>query len=78
MAKDIVTPVLVLRGSFDTSLGQNSANNLKNLANSRVITVPDARHLCYLNNSKYFHTVSLNFLDIVLNHITKSPFVSDV
>lgn len=77
-AKDIVTPVLALRGSYDTSLGQNAANNLKHLANSRVLTVPDSKHLCHLNNSKYFHTVSLNFLDIVLNHITKSPFVSDV
>lgn len=78
IAQSIVTPVLVLRGSYDTSLGQNAANNLKYLANSRVITVPESSHLCYLKNSKYFNTVSLNFLDIVLNHITKSPFVSDV
>jgi|UniRef100_A0AC35GGM6 abhydrolase domain-containing protein 14 len=78
-ANDISTPCLVIRGELDTSLGLNAANNLRHLANARLITVPQGKHLCHRSDPNYFHLVVLNFLDIVLkNVIRKSAFVTNI
>lgn len=79
LANDISTPCLVLRGELDTSLGLNADKNLKQLANARLITIPQGKHLCHRSDPDYFHRVVLNFLDIVLkNVIRKSTFVTQI
>ncbi|KAE9551335.1 hypothetical protein FO519_005450 [Halicephalobus sp. NKZ332] len=79
LAVDISTPCLVMRGELDTSLGLNADNNLKNLANARLVTVPQGKHLCHRSDPEFFHRVVLNFLDIVLkNVIRKSVFVTQI
>uniref|UniRef100_A0A7E4ZZD7 AB hydrolase-1 domain-containing protein n=1 Tax=Panagrellus redivivus TaxID=6233 RepID=A0A7E4ZZD7_PANRE len=78
-AKDIATPCLVVRGELDTSLGLNADNNLKHLANARLLVVPRGKHLCHISDPHFFHQAVLNFLDIVLkNVIRKSTFVTRI
>lgn len=69
-------PCLVLRGAFDTSIGLNAADALSKLPNSRIVVVPDGKHLCHQSHPDYFHKVVLNFLDVVINNVTKSIFVT--
>jgi len=66
--QQIRTPVLVLWGDRDTSLGLSAANNLKHLPNSRLIKLPEAGHACYLDNALLFQTYCLNFFDLVRNY----------
>uniref|UniRef100_A0A1I7YEG1 AB hydrolase-1 domain-containing protein n=1 Tax=Steinernema glaseri TaxID=37863 RepID=A0A1I7YEG1_9BILA len=69
--RSIRTPVLVIHGERDTSLGPSAANNLKHLANARFMKVSRAGHACYLGNPLDFHTYVYNFLDIVLKYPAK-------
>ncbi|KAK0400392.1 hypothetical protein QR680_003472 [Steinernema hermaphroditum] len=69
--RSIRTPVLVIHGEKDTSLGPSSANNLKHLANARFMKVAGAGHACYLGNPRAFHAYVYNFLDIVLKYSIK-------
>ena len=58
-------PTLIVYGERDTSLGVFSASHLRALANGRVVKVPQAGHACYLNNPDVFHTLTLNFIELV-------------
>lgn len=69
-------PCLVLRGAFDTSLGLNAADALSKLINSRVVIVPDGKHLCHQSHPDYFHKIVINFLNILRKNITKSTLVT--
>ena len=75
---NVTTPCLALRGAWDTSIGMNSTNSLSHLPNSRVIVVPDGKHLCHITKPDFFHKLVLNFLDVVLKHATKSVFVTNL
>ncbi|KAI1713974.1 protein ABHD14B [Ditylenchus destructor] len=75
---NVTTPCLALRGAWDTSIGMNSTNILSYLPNSRVVVVPDGKHLCHITNPDFFHKLVLNFLDAVLKHVTKSVFVTNL
>ena len=52
-------------GDRDTSLGVFSAAHLRALPNGRIAKVPMAGHAAYLNNPDVFHTLVLNFADLV-------------
>ncbi|CAI4225853.1 unnamed protein product [Auanema sp. JU1783] len=62
------TPVLVLWGDRDTSLGPSSASNLRCLPNARLEKVPNAGHSCYLNNPLVFQQLCINFFDLIRNY----------
>ncbi|VDK61264.1 unnamed protein product [Anisakis simplex] len=66
----INTPVLVVWGDRDTSLGPSSASNLKRLPNSRLLKISSAGHACYLNNASVFQSACLNFFDLVRHYST--------
>lgn len=62
------TPILVLWGDHDTSLGPTAAANLRALPNARLHKIPNAGHACYLNNSQAFEEVCMNFFDLIRNY----------
>uniref|UniRef100_A0A914H1U9 Uncharacterized protein n=1 Tax=Globodera rostochiensis TaxID=31243 RepID=A0A914H1U9_GLORO len=55
-------PCLIVRGTFDTSIGLNAANKLKHLRNSRLVEIPNGKHLCHLSHPSQFYKILLNFL----------------
>lgn len=69
-------PCLALRGAFDTSLGLSAADAFSKLTNSRVVIVPNGKHLCHQSHPDYFHKIVLNFLNVLTKNITKSIFVT--
>ncbi|GMT24161.1 hypothetical protein PFISCL1PPCAC_15458 [Pristionchus fissidentatus] len=62
------TPVLVVYGEKDTSLGPTSASNLSHLPNSRSIRIPLAGHAAYLGNPLFFQSISINFIELVRSY----------
>uniref|UniRef100_A0A7I4YJI3 AB hydrolase-1 domain-containing protein n=1 Tax=Haemonchus contortus TaxID=6289 RepID=A0A7I4YJI3_HAECO len=62
------TPILVLWGDHDTSLGPTAAANLRVLPNVRLHKIPNAGHACYLNNHQAFEEVCMNFFDLIRNY----------
>ncbi|MFH4979389.1 hypothetical protein AB6A40_006098 [Gnathostoma spinigerum] len=64
----IKTPVLIVWGEHDTSLGMNAANNLKRVPNSRLLKIPSGSHACFLNEPKLFQSACLNFFDLVRHY----------
>ncbi|KAG9332451.1 hypothetical protein JZ751_014549 [Albula glossodonta] len=58
----IQTPSLIVYGDQDTQLGEVSLNNLKNLANHKVVVMKGAGHPCYLDNPAEWHKAVLEFL----------------
>ncbi|VDM50022.1 unnamed protein product, partial [Toxocara canis] len=69
-ASHIATPVLVVWGERDTSLGPSSASNLKRLPNSRLLKIASGSHACYLSNASVFQSACLNFFDLVRHYST--------
>ena len=61
-------PTLIVYGERDTSLGVFSAQHLRRMPNGRVAKVPQAGHACYLNNAPVFHTLLINFIDLVRSY----------
>ncbi|KAM3726393.1 Protein ABHD14A [Dirofilaria immitis] len=61
----IRTPVLVMWGENDTSLGPSAASNLSRLSNSRLLRIPLAGHACYLSNPVAFQSACLNFFETI-------------
>ncbi|KAE9421822.1 hypothetical protein Angca_003102 [Angiostrongylus cantonensis] len=62
------TPILVLWGDYDTSLGPTAAANLRLLPNARLHKIANAGHACYLNNPQAFEEVCVNFFDLIRNY----------
>ncbi|CAJ0568771.1 unnamed protein product, partial [Mesorhabditis spiculigera] len=62
------TPLLCVWGERDTSLGPSSANNLKNLPNSRLQQIQAAGHAAHLGNPEQFQSVLANFLDLIRSY----------
>ncbi|EYB93914.1 hypothetical protein Y032_0177g579 [Ancylostoma ceylanicum] len=62
------TPILVLWGDHDTSLGPTAAANLRVLPNARLHKIPNAGHACYLSNAQAFEEVCVNFFDLIRNY----------
>ncbi|CAD6197175.1 unnamed protein product [Caenorhabditis auriculariae] len=62
------TPVLVVWGDRDTSLGPTAAANLRRLPHARLQKIPDAGHACYLHNPTFFEEVCVNFFELVRNY----------
>ncbi|KAJ8265207.1 hypothetical protein COCON_G00143060 [Conger conger] len=56
----IQTPTLIVYGDQDTQLGEVSLNNLKNLANNKVVVMKGAGHPCYLDNPAEWHKAVLS------------------
>uniref|UniRef100_A0A0M3IPV3 AB hydrolase-1 domain-containing protein n=1 Tax=Ascaris lumbricoides TaxID=6252 RepID=A0A0M3IPV3_ASCLU len=69
-ASHIATPVLVVWGERDTSLGPSSASNLKRLPNARLLKIASGSHACYLSNPSVFQSACLNFFDLVRHYST--------
>nr|XP_033782641.1 protein ABHD14B [Geotrypetes seraphini]XP_033782642.1 protein ABHD14B [Geotrypetes seraphini] len=59
---NIKTPTLIVYGDQDEQLGELSLNNLKNLANHKVMVMKGAGHACYLDNPDEWHQGLLEFL----------------
>ncbi|XP_005992717.1 protein ABHD14B [Latimeria chalumnae] len=59
---NIQTPTLIVYGDQDSQLGEVSLNNLKNLANHKVMVMKRAGHPCYLDNPEEWHCGVLEFL----------------
>jgi abhydrolase domain-containing protein 14 len=68
-------PTLIIYGERDTSLGVFSASHLRALPNGRVFKVPHAGHAAYLNNPDMFHTLVLNFVDLVRTYNNNKTLV---
>ncbi|CAJ0930935.1 unnamed protein product, partial [Mesorhabditis belari] len=64
------TPLLCVWGDKDTSLGPSSANNLKNLPNSRLQQIPSAGHAAHLGNPDLFQRVVANFVELIRSYHT--------
>ncbi|XP_029455372.1 protein ABHD14B-like [Rhinatrema bivittatum] len=62
----IKTPTLIVYGDQDEQLGEISLNNLKNLANHKVMVMKGAGHACYLDNPDEWHHGLLDFLKTVV------------
>ncbi|RCN52468.1 hypothetical protein ANCCAN_01512, partial [Ancylostoma caninum] len=62
------TPILVLWGDHDTSLGPTAAANLRALPNARLHKIPNAGHACHLSNAQAFEEVCVNFFDLIRNY----------
>ncbi|XP_069500117.1 putative protein-lysine deacylase ABHD14B isoform X2 [Ambystoma mexicanum] len=58
----VQTPTLIVYGDQDAQLGELSLNNLKNLANHRVMMMKGAGHPCYLDKPEEWHQGLLDFL----------------
>ncbi|VDN55691.1 unnamed protein product [Dracunculus medinensis] len=67
-AENIKTPVLIVWGDKDTSLGPTCASNLKRLPNSKLLKITSAGHACYLNDPQLFQSACLNFFDLVRHY----------
>ncbi|KAG7472274.1 hypothetical protein MATL_G00107200 [Megalops atlanticus] len=61
--RSVQTPALIVYGDQDTQLGEVSLNNLKNLANHKVVVMKGAGHPCYLDNPEEWHRAVLDFLE---------------
>ncbi|GMS95748.1 hypothetical protein PENTCL1PPCAC_17923 [Pristionchus entomophagus] len=64
------TPVLVVYGEKDTSLGPTSASNLSILPNSRCIRLPLAGHAVHLGNPLLFQSITINFIELIRSYST--------
>ncbi|VDD94024.1 unnamed protein product [Enterobius vermicularis] len=64
-ASQFKTPILVLWGDRDTSLGPNAAANLQRLPNAKLLKIPNGGHACHLTSPEYFQTACINFFDLV-------------
>ncbi|KFV55643.1 Alpha/beta hydrolase domain-containing protein 14B, partial [Gavia stellata] len=58
----IKTPTLIVFGDQDAELGQASLNNLRHLAEHRVLVLQGAGHACYLDKPDEWHRGLLAFL----------------
>ncbi|XP_078517288.1 putative protein-lysine deacylase ABHD14B [Lissotriton helveticus] len=58
----VKTPTLIVYGDQDAQLGELSLNNLKNLANHKVMVMKGAGHPCYLDKPDEWHQGLLDFL----------------
>ncbi|XP_062923838.1 protein ABHD14B [Mobula hypostoma] len=59
---NIQTPTLIVYGSEDKPMGEESFNNLRHLFNNKVHVMNGASHACYLNNPNEWHQTVLEFL----------------
>ncbi|XP_076045937.1 putative protein-lysine deacylase ABHD14B isoform X2 [Oratosquilla oratoria] len=62
-ASEIKVPTLILYGSKDQGLGHQSRDDLKAIATSQVVEIPDAGHPAYLSQPELFHTLLYNFIE---------------
>ncbi|CAB1353401.1 unnamed protein product [Coregonus sp. 'balchen'] len=58
----IPTPSLIVYGDQDAQLGEVSLNNLRSLANHKVVLMKGAGHPCYLDDPATSHTALTDFL----------------
>ncbi|KAK6318881.1 hypothetical protein J4Q44_G00100920 [Coregonus suidteri] len=56
------TPSLIVYGDQDAQLGEVSLNNLRSLANHKVVLMKGAGHPCYLDDPATSHTALTDFL----------------
>ncbi|GMR48051.1 hypothetical protein PMAYCL1PPCAC_18246 [Pristionchus mayeri] len=63
------TPVLVVYGEKDTSLGPTSAANLTSiLPNCRSVRLPSAGHAAHLGNPLLFQAITINFIELIRSY----------
>lgn len=60
--QSVKVPSLIVYGDQDSQLGEVSLNNLKNLANHRVVVMKGAGHPCYLDDPETWHGALLEFI----------------
>ncbi|XP_023676823.1 putative protein-lysine deacylase ABHD14B [Paramormyrops kingsleyae] len=70
--QSVQTPTLIVYGDQDTQLGEVSLNNLKKLANHKVVVMEGAGHPCYLDKPVEWHKILLDFLH-TLDSLDHSP-----
>ncbi len=56
---------MIVYGTKDTSLGLQSLNNLRNMKNSEIFPLKDAKHPAYLDKPDEWHMLLYNFLKAV-------------
>ncbi|XP_041748705.1 protein ABHD14B isoform X2 [Coregonus clupeaformis] len=59
----IQTPSLIVYGDQDAQLGEVSLNNLRSLANHKVVVMKGAGHPCYLDDPATWHRALIDFLN---------------
>uniref|UniRef100_A0A3B3ZY12 Putative protein-lysine deacylase ABHD14B n=1 Tax=Periophthalmus magnuspinnatus TaxID=409849 RepID=A0A3B3ZY12_9GOBI len=60
--QNVKVPALIVYGDEDSQLGQVSLNNLKNLANHKVVVMKGAGHPCYLDDPDTWHKALIDFI----------------
>jgi pimeloyl-ACP methyl ester carboxylesterase len=63
--KAILPNTLLIRGELDLSIGLNASNAWKHRENVRQFVIPNAKHLCHINNPQLFNKVLINFLNSI-------------
>ena len=56
-------PTLIVYGSTDTGLGEQSLKNLRGIPKSEIFKVDNAGHACYLDQPLVFHKHLKEFAD---------------
>lgn len=63
----IETPTLITYGSRDRHLGQQGAEYLRKLKNSKIVVIKNAGHACYMNQPKVWHRHVRKFIKSIIS-----------